>query len=216
MNPSCSGSGSAIGGADAVRAKEVGLASCHTCGLLLHLPGAAHTHCPRCGTAMHFRKANSISTSWAFLLAAMIAYLPANLYPVMTVISFGNSQSDTIMSGVIYLFVHGDWPLALIVFVASVLVPLLKMLALTYLLISVQRCSPLRKQQRIRLYRIVELVGRWSMVDIFVVALLAALVNVGNIATIEPGVGAIAFTTVVILTIFAATSFDPRLIWDQE
>jgi len=198
-----------------MRARDVGLASCHTCALVLHLPGSGHTHCPRCGAAMHSRKVNSISTSWAFLLAAMIAYLPANLYPVMTVVSFGKGQSDTIMSGVIYLLMHGDWPLALIVFVASVLVPLLKMLALVYLLISVQRRSHLRKQQRTRLYRIVELVGRWSMVDIFVVALLAALVNVGAIATIEPGVGAIAFTTVVVLTIFAATSFDPRLIWDQ-
>jgi paraquat-inducible protein A len=198
-----------------MRARDVGLAGCHTCGLVLHLPGSGHTHCPRCGSAMHFRKVNSISTTWAFLLAAMIAYLPANLYPVMTVVSFGKAQSDTIMSGVIYLLLHGDWPLALIVFVASVLVPLLKMLALVYLLISVQRRSHLRKQQRTRLYRIVELVGRWSMVDIFVVALLAALVNVGAIATIEPGVGAIAFTTVVILTIFAATSFDPRLIWDH-
>jgi paraquat-inducible protein A len=163
---------------------------------------------------MHLRKPNSISQSWAFLLAAMIAYLPANLYPVMTVVSFGKAQSDTIMSGVIYLFVHGDWPLALIVFVASVLVPLLKMVALLYLLITVQRKSHLRSQQRTRLYRIVELVGRWSMVDIFVVALLAALVNVGAVATIEPGPGAIAFTSVVILTIFAAQSFDPRLIWD--
>ena len=198
-----------------MRARDVGLAGCHTCGLVLHLPSSGHTHCPRCGSDMHFRKVNSISTTWAFLLAAMIAYLPANLYPVMAVVSFGKAQSDTIMSGVIYLLLHGDWPLALIVFVASVLVPLLKMLALAYLLISVQRRSHLRKQQRTRLYRIVELVGRWSMVDIFVVALLAALVNVGAIATIEPGVGAIAFTSVVILTIFAATSFDPRLIWDQ-
>jgi paraquat-inducible protein A len=163
---------------------------------------------------MHMRKPNSVSQTWAFLLAAMVAYLPANLYPVMTVVSFGKAQSDTIMSGVIYLYVHGDWPLALIVFVASVLVPLLKMLALLYLLITVQRKSHLRNHQRTRLYRVVELVGRWSMVDIFVVALLAALVNVGAVATIEPGPGAIAFTAVVILTIFAAQSFDPRLIWD--
>jgi paraquat-inducible protein A len=146
----------------------------------------------------------------------MIAYLPANLYPVMSVVSFGKRQSDTIMSGVIYLFVHGDWPLALIVFVASVLVPLLKMLALLYLLLSVQRHSFLRRRQRTRLYRIVELVGRWSMVDIFVVAVLAALVKIGNIATIEPGVGAIAFSSVVILTMFAAMNFDPRLIWDHQ
>lgn len=198
-----------------MRARDVGLASCHTCGLLLHLPSAAHTHCPRCGADMHYRKPNSISTTWAFLLAAIIAYLPANLYPVMTVVSLGQTQSDTIMSGVIYLFVHGDWPLALIVFVASVLVPLLKMLSLVYLLITVQRKSHLRSRQRTRLYRIVELVGRWSMVDIFVVALLVALVNVGNVATIEPGAGGIAFAAVVILTMFAATSFDPRLIWDH-
>ncbi len=199
-----------------MRARDAGYASCHTCGLLLHLQTSAHTHCPRCKTPMHMRKPASISNSWAFLIAAMIAYLPANLYPVMTVISFGKSQSDTIMSGVIYLFVHGDWPLALIVFVASVLVPLVKMLALLYLLITVQRKSNLRNMQRTRIYRIVELIGRWSMVDIFVVALLAALVNVGTVATIEPGAGAIAFTAVVILTIFAAQSFDPRLIWDYH
>jgi paraquat-inducible protein A len=162
------------------------------------------------------RKPNSLNKTWALLIAAMAMYLPANLFPVMTVTSLGSSQSDTIMSGVIYLLLHGDWPLALIVFVASVLVPLLKMIALVYLLLSVQRRSPLRKQQRIRLYRLVELVGRWSMVDIFVVALLAALVNVGALATIEPGTGAIAFTAVVILTIFSAMSFDSRLIWDNQ
>ena len=199
-----------------MRARDVGLASCHTCGLLLHLPGSGHTHCPRCGSAMHFRKVNSISTTWAFLIAAMIAYLPANLYPVMTVVSFGKGQSDTIMSGVIYLFLHGDWPLALIVFVASVLVPLLKMIALTYLLLSVQRRSQLLKNQRIRLYRITELVGRWSMVDVFVVALMVALVHLGNLAEINPGFGALAFSAVVILTMVAAMSFDPRLIWDHQ
>ncbi len=199
-----------------MRAIDAGLASCHTCGLLLHLPTAGHTHCPRCSSPMHLRKPASLSQTWAFLLAAMIAYLPANLYPVMTVVSFGKSQSDTILSGVIYLFVHGDWPLALIVFVASVLVPLLKMLALLYLLITVQRKSTRYRQQRTRLYRVVELVGRWSMVDIFVVALLAALVNVGTVATIEPGAGAIAFSAVVILTMFSAMNFDPRLIWDYQ
>jgi paraquat-inducible protein A len=134
----------------------------------------------------------------------------------MTVVSLGKSQSDTILSGVSYLLFHGDWPLALIVFVASVMVPLLKILALIYLLLSVQRRSPLRKVQRTRMYRLVELVGRWSMVDIFVVSLLAALVQVGALVTIEPGVGAIAFCAVVILTMLAALNFDPRLIWDHE
>jgi paraquat-inducible protein A len=199
-----------------VRAKDLGLATCHTCGLLQKLPPGGHDFCPRCHSQVHMRTANSITVTWALLLTAIIAYLPANLYPVMTVTSLGASQSDTIMSGVIYLLLHGDWPLALIVFVASVLVPLLKIISLIYLLLSVKRHSALRKEQRTRLYRIVELVGRWSMVDIFVVALLAALVQAGNLATIEPGVGAIAFTSVVILTMFAAMNFDPRLIWDKE
>jgi paraquat-inducible protein A len=184
--------------------------------LLQKLPPRNHAHCPRCGSKVHLRKPDSIHVTWALLITAVIAYLPANLYPVMTVVSLGSSQSDTILSGVLYLFLHGDWPLALIVFVASVMVPLLKIVALVYLLSSVQRRSPMRRTQRARLYRLIELVGRWSMVDIFVVALLAALVQVGAIATIEPGVGAIAFTAVVILSMLAALSFDPRLIWDHE
>jgi len=199
-----------------MRARELGLTACHTCGLLQKLPARGHGHCPRCGAAVHLRKPNSIHVTWALLLTAIIAYLPANLYPVMTVVSLGTSQSDTIVSGVVYLLLHGDWPLALIVFVASVLVPLLKIIALVYLLLSVQRRSPLRRAQRARLYRLIELVGRWSMVDIFVVALLAALVQVGALATIQPGIGAIAFTSVVILTMLAALSFDPRLIWDHQ
>lgn len=199
-----------------MRARELGLAACHTCGLLQKLPPRGHAHCPRCGSVVHLRTPNSIHLTWALLLSAIIAYIPANVYPVMTVVSLGKSQSDTILSGVVYLLLHGDWPLALIVFVASVLVPLLKILALIYLLLSVQRHSPLRKVQRTRVYRLVELVGRWSMVDIFVVSLLAALVQVGALVTIEPGVGAIAFCAVVILTMLAALNFDPRLIWDRE
>ena len=199
-----------------MRARDLGLASCHTCGLLQKLPASGHGHCARCGSKVHLRTPNSVQVTWALLVTAIIAYLPANLYPVMTVVSLGQSQSDTIISGVVYLALHGDWPLALIVFVASVLVPLVKILALLYLLLSVQRRSPLRKPQRTRLYRLIELVGRWSMVDIFVVALLAALVQVGTLATIRPGIGAIAFTSVVILTMLAALSFDPRLIWDHE
>lgn len=199
-----------------MRARDLGLAGCHICGLLQKLPVQGHGQCPRCGSSVHLRKPNSLSLTWAFLLTAIIAYLPANLYPVMTVVSLGRGQSDTILSGVIYLLLNGDWPLALIVFVASVLVPLLKIVVLIHLLLSVQRKSRLRKAQRTRLYRVVELVGRWSMVDIFVVALLAALVHVGALARIEPGVGAIAFTAVVILSMLAAMSFDPRLIWDNE
>ena len=199
-----------------MRAIDQSLASCHTCGLLVRLTPGRHAHCPRCGDAVHLRKTNSIRNTWALLLSAIAMYLPANVLPIMSVVSLGSTQSDTIMSGVIYFLKHGDWPLALVIFTASVLVPLLKMIALTYLLLSVQRRSPLRKNQRTRLYRITELVGRWSMVDVFVVALLAALVQVGNLATIEPAAGAVAFASVVILTMLAAMAFDPRLIWDNH
>jgi len=199
-----------------MRARDAGMTGCHTCGLLQRVPAHGHVHCPRCDSPVHLRTPNSINMTWALLISAIAMYLPANIFPVMAVTSLGNTQSDTIMSGVIYFLKHGDWPLALIIFVASVLVPLLKMIALTYLLLSVQRKSPARKQQRTKLYRVTELVGRWSMVDVFVVALLVALVQVGNLATIEPGIGAIAFASVVILTMFAALSFDSRLIWDHQ
>ena len=140
-----------------MRAIDRSLASCHTCGLLMRLAPGKHAHCPRCGDAVHLRKSNSIRNTWALLLSAIAMYLPANVLPIMTVVSLGNTQSDTIMSGVIYFLKHGDWPLALIIFTASVLVPLLKMIALVYLLLSVQRRSPLRKNQRTRLYRVTEL-----------------------------------------------------------
>lgn len=199
-----------------MRAIDRSLASCHTCGLLVRFDAGSHARCPRCGDTVHLRKSNSIRNTWALLLAAVAMYLPANILPIMTVTSLGSTQSDTIMSGVVYFLKHGDWPLALVIFTASVLVPLLKMIALTYLLLSVQRRSPLRRNQRTRLYRVTELVGRWSMVDVFVVALMAALVQVGNLATIEPAAGAVAFASVVILTMLAAMAFDPRLIWDYH
>ncbi len=197
------------------RARELGLASCHTCDLLVRLQGNRRQHCPRCGAHVHSRRPHSLSTTWAMLVASLVLYLPANLLPVMTVIYFGQGQPDTIISGVIRLILHGNWPLALIVFVASVLIPLLKIMVLVYLLLSVHRHSVYRKQERTRLYRITELVGRWSMVDVFVVALLVALVQLGAIANIEAGLGASAFAGVVILTMLAAMNFDPRLIWDH-
>jgi len=198
-----------------MRARDAGLTGCHTCGLLQRVPVSGHAHCSRCHSPVHMRTPDSINMTWALLISAIAMYLPANIFPVMVVTSLGNTQSDTIMSGVIYFLTHGDWPLALIIFIASVLVPLLKMIALTYLLLSVQRKSPVRKLQRTRLYRVTELVGRWSMVDIFVVALMVALVQVGNLATIEPGIGAIAFAAVVVLFMLAAIRFDSRLIWDN-
>lgn len=197
--------------------ERAGLVSCHACQFVCrltdHTPGVHH-RCPRCGAPVHRRKPNSLSRSWALGLAAVILYIPANLYPVMTVISFGRGSPSTILGGVQELFAHGMWPLALIVFFASVTVPVLKLIGLFSLLISVQRRSRWRLRDRTVLYRIVEAVGRWSMIDIFMLSILVALVRLGAIATVEPGVGAVSFAAVVVLTMFAAMSFDPRLLWD--
>ena len=193
--------------------------SCHSCHLLcrIRVPQKDGTlTCPRCGATMHQRKPNSIKRTWALVLAACIFYIPANLLPVTTVISFGKAQADTIMSGVIYFIGSGMWPIALVIFVASILVPILKLIILTFLLISVQRKSTWRAKDRTRLYRITEVVGRWSMVDIYVVTILVALVNLGSLATIKAGPGAAFFAAVVVITMFAAMSFDPRLIWDVK
>lgn len=192
-------------------------AQCHVCSLVVALPPGeeAGLACPRCRSTIHRRKPNSLSRTWALLVAAAICYVPANLYPVMEVTSLGRSQADTILSGVIYLAVHGTWPLAVVVFIASVVVPVLKILSLAYLAYSVQNGSQWRPLDRARLYRVVETVGRWSMVDVYVVTILVALVHLGSLASVEARVGAFYFGAVVVLTMFAAESFDPRLIWDQ-
>ena len=192
-----------------------GLAACHGCGLLSH---AGHGHglcCPRCGTDLHTRKPDSVARTWAFIIAAAILYIPANLLPIMQTTSLFGSQSDTIMSGIVYLWTSGSWPLAVVVFVASMMVPMLKLIALIILVVSVQLGTTWQPVQRTRLYRLVEIVGKWSMLDIYVVALLVALVQLKSLATIQAGPGAVAFGAVVVLTMFAAMSFDPRLIWDS-
>jgi paraquat-inducible protein A len=192
-------------------------ALCHDCRLLCRLPGphAAGARCPRCGAPLHARKARSIERTWALVIAAAICYVPANLLPIMTVTSLGKPQSDTIFSGVVYLLTHGMWPLAAIVFTASIFVPMMKLVILVFLLVSVQRGSRWRPAERTRLYRITEAVGRWSMVDIFVVTILVALVRLGSLATIRAELGAVFFGAVVVITMLAAESFDPRLIWDR-
>lgn len=192
-----------------------GYMTCHACGLLCkHSAGLMVQHCPRCFAPVHLRKPNSITRTWAFLLAAAIMYIPANLLPIMETRSLFGVQGDTIMSGVLFLWSTGSWPLALLVFFASIMIPLLKLIVLGMLTISVQRKSRWHPLQRARLYRFVEFVGRWSMLDIYVVALLVALVQLQSLAAIKAGPGAVAFGSVVILTILAARSFDPRLIWD--
>lgn len=197
----------------ALSARSCGLLACHTCGLLSR-PSAHGAWCPRCGAHLHFRKTDSIGRTWAFLVAAVILYVPANVLPVMYTSSLFGAQTDTILSGVVYLWVSGSWPLAVVVFVASILVPLAKIFALAFLTISVQIRSTWQPQQRTRLYRMVELVGRWSMLDIYVIAILVALVQLKALATIKAGPAAFAFAAVVVLTMLAAMNFDPRLIWD--
>ena len=195
------------------------LISCHNCdqlAVMRPLPAGAAAHCPRCGAILHRRKPNSLARTWALVVAAAILYIPANLLPVMTVVYFGRGEPDTILSGVKELIQAGMWPVALLVFFASITVPVLKLIGLTFLLITVQRRSRWRLRDRGLIYRIIEQVGRWSMVDIFMISILVALVNLGSIATIEPGAGAICFAAVVIITMFASMSFDPRLIWDAE
>jgi paraquat-inducible protein A len=145
----------------------------------------------------------------------MILYVPANILPIMQTESLFGGQSDTIMSGVVFLWSTGSWPLAIIVFVASIMVPLLKMLALMTLLIAVHRGVNVHRHDLARLYRLLEIVGRWSMLDIFVVAILVALVQLQLVATVTPGSGALAFGAVVVLTMLATMSFDARLIWDS-
>jgi paraquat-inducible protein A len=164
--------------------------------------------------ALHVRKPDSLNRTWALILTAVILYVPANLLPVMTVVSFGKGEPDTILSGVQALAAVGMWPVAILVFFASITVPVLKLIGLSFLLISVQRRTAWRTRDRTVLYRIVENVGRWSMVDIFMISILTALVNLQAIATIDPGPGAIAFAAVVVITMIASYSFDPRLIWD--
>jgi paraquat-inducible protein A len=196
-------------------ARDCGLFSCHVCGLVSRkATGGGGSHCPRCSSPLHFRKPNSVSRSLALLIAAYIMYIPANLLPIMKTGSLFGAQDDTIMSGVVYLWHSGSWDLALVVFIASILVPLLKLIALSLLLVSVHFRSTWLPLQRTKLYRIVELIGRWSMLDIYVVTILAALVQVGSLATITAGPAALAFGAVVVLTMFAAMAFDPRLIWD--
>jgi paraquat-inducible protein A len=196
------------------RARDLGLIHCHHCGALWREVPPRHARCARCGSALSARKSDSIARTWAYLIAACILYVPANLLPVMVTRSLLGEQSDTIMSGIVYFWVSGSWSLAAIVFIASFLVPLLKLAALLLLVVCAQYRTRWRRRQRARLYRLVEAVGRWSMLDIFVVTLLAGLVQLQSLATITAGPGALSFGAVVVLTMLAAQSFDPRLTWD--
>ncbi len=198
-----------------ISAAGQGLCSCQVCNLVSKRePLSVPAHCPRCGASLHFRKPASVSRCWALLISAYILYVPANIMTIMETGSLVSYRKDTIISGVVELWRTGSWMIAVIVFIASVTIPLLKLISLTLLLVSVQRRSTWHPRQRTRLYRLLELVGRWSMLDIYVVTLLAALVQLGSLATVKAGPAALAFGAVVVLTMLASLQFDPRLIWD--
>jgi paraquat-inducible protein A len=199
-------------------AAALGLVGCHECGLVCrHGPAGtrADEACPRCGTRLRLRKRESIARTWALLIAAMILYVPANFVPIMRTVSLFSADDNTILTGVVQLWQAGSWDLAIIVFVASIVVPMLKFFALGLLLISVQRRSVANTQQRTKLFRLVEVVGYWSMLDVFVVALLTGVVQFGVLAQVVPLPGVIWFGLMVVLTMLASMSFDPRLIWDN-
>jgi len=198
------------------RAHELGLIGCHVCGLVCRDTGLHDAACPRCGMALHRRKTASYTRTWALLIAAFMLYIPANILPIMRTASLGDIDDNTILSGVVELWVKGSPGLAVIVFSASIVVPMLKFLALGTLLISAQRRSDWAQLERAKLFRLVELIGYWSMLDVFVVALLTALVRFDILSSVEPLPGVIFFGLTVVLTMFASMSFDPRLTWDNR
>jgi paraquat-inducible protein A len=189
-----------------------GQAVCHTC---LALNAVDTSECSRCGGSIHARIPNSIQRTLAYLIAAVILYVPANLFPIMTTEQFGQPLDSTIIGGVILLWNMGSYPIALVIFIASVLVPIGKIFALATLCWTVTHQHRTSQRQRTSLYRITELIGKWSMVDVFVVAILVALIQITGIIVIRPGSAALAFAVMVILTMLSAINFDPRLIWDR-
>jgi paraquat-inducible protein A len=188
------------------------LAACHIC---CKLASAELHHCPRCGSAMHLRKSDSIQRTLALLFTACLLYIPANLYPIMITEQLGKAEGSTILGGVVLLIHHGAIPVALVIFLFSVMVHIGKLMSMFYLVWTVERQSTLSPRQRTVMYQVTEFVGKWSMVDVFVVAILVALVHLGGLLAIKPGIAALSFAGVVIVTMIAAESFDARLIWDN-
>jgi len=201
--------------AAALTAAQAGLVSCKSCGLLSRpADPVAPGYCPRCGTALAWRRPHSIQDTSALIVAASIWYLPANILPVLTTRTFRISESDTILGGVVSLYTSGSWALALIVLLASVTVPIAKLVALTYLLVTVQRRSPQHQRECTLLYRLIRGIGHWSMLDVFVATFTVALVQLHPLMAVEPGPGVPFFAAVVVLTMTATECFDPRLVWD--
>jgi paraquat-inducible protein A len=198
-----------------ITGRDLGLLVCLQCHCTARASKLRQPRCPRCYAHLHLRKPHSLSATAALLILAAILYIPANVLPVMYTRTLFDDESDTIISGVLSLLQSGSWPIAVLVFVASIVVPLLKILALGLVLYSAWRPTTRHRQQRSELYRLVEFIGRWSMLDIYALSLLVTLVQVQSFATIAVGSGAVAFGAVVVLTIAASHTFDERLLWDE-
>ena len=201
-----------------MRAIERGLTDCSVCHAIVKVSIQANgevAYCPRCDSEVHVRKPDAIQKTWAYLIASIVFYIPANVLPMMHVVTFAGTESDTIMSGVLYFMNTGAYLIAFVIFTASIFVPILKILILIYLLISVQKGSCRHRKRRKKLYVLTEIIGRWSMVDVYVVGTMVALVHFGALTEIKPGMGANFFLLVVIMTMLSAMSFDPKLIWDN-
>jgi paraquat-inducible protein A len=203
----------------AVDGPEPPLLGCDSCGLVSladpgrPLPPGAQLRCERCHHALRSEKPQSVQRTWACVIAAAVLYIPANALPVMRTTSAFETSTHTLLGGIHELWLDGAWGLALIVFIASIAVPVLKIAALGLLAWSVRKAPRWRRLDRARLFRLIEVVGHWSMLDVYVVVLLGACVRFGSLASAHPEPGLLAFAAVVVLTMFAAHSFDPRLIW---
>ena len=194
-----------------------GLISCGACGLLARRATSSEAgFCPRCGARLHRRHPDSIQQTWALAVAAAVCFIPANVLPVMVTDALGSSTPDTILGGVVFLYTSGSWPLALMVLVASFMIPLGKLLSLGWLLIAIRRGLRGGERRRMRLHRIVRAVGPWSMLDVFVATFTVALVQLDPLMSVEPGLGVLFFAAVVVLTMLAAESLDPRLLWGRD
>jgi len=198
-----------------IKARSRGMSCCLSCHQLVVMPaGGAPRRCPRCGAKVHTRIDGSLMLTWALTITSALLLLPANILPVMTVIYLGSGEPSTIIGGVMQLYHAGLWGIALLVFVASIAVPVMKLVGLVLMLVQIQLRLPLVPLQAMRLYRVVVAIGRWSLLDLCMISILVALVNMGAIAQVRAGPGSTAFATVVVVTMLAARSFDPRLIWD--
>jgi paraquat-inducible protein A len=195
------------------------IVACETCGLVQRieeLPPGTAAECSRCGWLIAKRTPNSLARTAAFSLSALFFYVPANIYPILRMEYYGLYSENTAWQGVVRLYQDGQWPVAIIVFLASILIPLLKLLALFFLVVSVKFKSARWQRQRTWIYKVIDVIGPWAMLDVFVLAVLVSLVKLRQIATVLPGPGLLAFTAVVVFTLLASASFDPKMIWQQR